>query len=144
MKTQWKWAIGIFLFCLLAPIIATVISLGVRFHAIDEGSVVASGFLNALRNHDYTTAHTLMAPSEQAAISVTAIQRAQEQIEKKHGSWLSPAMKLEHHPNEALDHITYFYEVEARDGSGMPIMVRVIRTDSGWRVLEYQYDDSPA
>ena len=85
-----------------------------------------------------------MAPSEQTAISVTALQRAQEQIEKKHGLWLSPAMKLEHHPNEALDHITYFYEVGARDESGMPIMVRVIRIDGGWRVLEYQYDDSPA
>lgn len=53
-------------------------------------------------------------------------------------------MQLEHHPNDALDHITYFYEVNADQEKGMPVMVRVVRTSDGWRVLEYQYDESAA
>ena len=96
-----------------------------------------------------------MAPSEQAAISVTALQRAQEQIEKKHGPWISPANCNERHPDDALDCITYFYpmrddgvtyfySVESKPDGDMEIMVRAVRTDSGWRVLEYQYDDGPA
>ncbi len=144
MKKPWKWTLSIVAFCVLAPIVWTGSSLAIRFRAIDDGIVIASGFLNALRNHDYAAAHALMAPSEQEAVSVAALQRAQEQIEKRHGIWLSPAMKLEHHPDDALKHITYFYEVGVKDEGGMPLMVRVVHTTSGWRVLEYQYDESAA
>ena len=144
MKKQWKWAIGVVVFCILAPIIWTTVSLGVRFHAIDDGAVVASEFLGALRSHNYAAAQVLLAPSKQATTSVAAIQRAQEQIEMQKGLWLTPAERNESHPNQALNEIIYFYSVGVKSNGGMPIMVRVIRIDSEWRILEYQYDDDPA
>lgn len=155
MKKQRKWAIGIVLFCLLAPIVLFVTHIGMRSHAISGGAAVAARFLGALRSHDYVTAHALMAPSEQAAVSVIALQRGQQQIEKKKGQWLSPAELNEYHPDDALDRsayfypmrndcITYFYSVAPDHRDEMPIMVRSVHTDNGWRVLEYQYDDSPA
>ena len=85
-----------------------------------------------------------MAHSEQAAISVTALQNVQEQIGKKHGPWVSPALCDEQHPNEAVDHITYFYDGGVRRGEIMPLMVRVVRTDDGWQVSNYQHDYNPA
>ncbi len=142
MKKQWKWAIGIVVFCILAPIAWTITSLGLRFHAEDDGAAVVSQFLAVLNAHDYTKAHALMAPSEQAAVSVAAVQEAQEQIEKKHGGhWVSPAMPNERHANEAVDHITFFYTVDfKKQYDEIFMMVRVVHTDDGWRVLEYHYD----
>ena len=156
MKKQWKWTIGIVVFCLLAPIVLFVTHFGVRSCAENSGGRVASRFLAALGRHDYVMAHALMAPSEQAGITVTALQRGQKQIEKKHGLWLSSASCNERHPDDALerityfypmrnDGVTYFYSVETKlDDGVMEIMVRAVRTDDGWRVLEYQYDDGPA
>lgn len=155
MKKQWKWTIGLVLFCILTPIVLFVTHFGVRSYAENSGVRVASRFLEALRRHDYVMAHALMAPSEQDAISVIALQEAQAEIEKKHGRWLSSASCNERHPDDALDRITYFYpmrndgvtyfySVETKLDGGMEIMVRAVRTDDGWRVLEYQYDNGPA
>ena len=85
-----------------------------------------------------------MAPSEQAVVPAAVLQRAQEQIERRKGRWISPAELNEYHPNDALDRATYFYSVSTDHGDGMPIMIRVVRAGDGWRVLEYQYDDDPA
>ena len=155
MNKQWKWAIRVVSYCILAPIVLFVTHFGVRSYAENSGVRVASRFLETLRHHDYVTARALMAPSEQTVISATALQRAQEQIEKKHGLWVSPVNCNERHPDDALDRInyfyptrddgvTYFYSVETKLDGGMEIMVRAVRTDDGWRVLEYQYDDGPA
>ncbi len=144
MKKQWKWAIGIAAFCILTPIISTITSLGIRSHAINSGAAIVAEFLGDLRSHDYTKAHALMAPSEQAAVSVTALQKAQEQIEKKHGRWLSAATGDEYHPNSALNQITYFYDARVEKDEDMWLMVQVVRTNGGWRVSEYHYDYSPA
>ncbi len=144
MKKQWKWVIGIVVFCILAPIVSFATYIGIRGHAMNSGAAIAAQFLGDLRSHDYVAAHALMAPSEQAAISVTALQKAQEQIEKKHGPWISSATCNEQHPDDALDHIAYFYDGGVKRDEIMPLMVRVVRTDDGWRVLEYQYDDDPA
>ncbi len=154
MKKQWKWAIGIVLFCILALPVLFVAHIAMRSRAVNGGATVAAQFLEALRNHDYPAAHALMAPSEQATVSVPALQKAQEQIEKKHGPWISPASCNERHPDDALDRITYlypmrndcvtyFYSVETKPDGDMEIMVRAVRTN-GWRILEYQYDDGPA
>ncbi len=151
MNKQWKWAISIVLFCLFAPIVLFVTHIAVRSYAENSGFRVASRFLEALRNHDYIAAHALMTPTEQTAISITVLQKAQEQIEKKHGSWISPATCNEQHPDDALDRatnfypmkndcITYFYSVLTEHDDEL-IIVRGIRTDDGWRVLEYHYDD---
>ena len=155
MKKQWKWAIGIVLFCLLSPIILFVTHIGMRSHTISGGATVAARFLEALRSHNYLAAYALMAPSEQTAGSVAALQRGQQQIEKKKGRWLSPAKLNEYHPDDALDRtayfypmrndcITYFYSVSPDHSDEMPIMVRSVHTDGGWRVLEYRYGDDPA
>ena len=72
------------------------------------------------------------------------MQKSQEQIEKRKGRWLFPASPNEIHPNDALDHITYFDEVRIKPEEEMFVFVRLIRTNNGWRVLEYQYDDGPA
>lgn len=144
MKKQWKWVLIVAAFCILAPIISTITSLGLRSHAINSGAVIVAGFLGDLRSHDYTEAHAFMAPSEQAAVSVTALQKAQEQIEKKHGRWLSAATGDEYHPNNALNKITYFYDAPVETGEDMWLMVQVVRTNGGWRISEYHYDYSPA
>jgi hypothetical protein len=144
MKKQWKWAIGIMAFCILAPIISTITSLELRSHAINSGATSVAEFLGDLRNHDYIKAHALMAPSEQAAVSETALQKAQEQIEKKHGRWLSAATGDEYHPNNALNQITYFYDARVEKDEDMYLMVQVVQTNGGWRVSEYHYDYSPA
>ncbi len=75
---------------------------------------------------------------------MAALQRGQEQIEKRKGRWLSPAYPNEIHPNDALDHITYFDTVRIKPEEEMLVFVRLVRTGNGWRVLEYQYDDGPA
>lgn len=151
MKKQWKWAIGIVLFCILAPIVLFATHIGMRSHAVNGGAAVAARFLEALRSHNYPAAYALMGPSEQAAVSVVALQRGQQQIEKTKGRWLSPAELNEYHPDDALDRtayfypmrndcITYFYSVAPDHSDQMPNMVRSVHTDNGWRVLEYQYD----
>ncbi len=145
MKKQWKWAIGIVVFCILAPIASTITSIGLRFHARVGGTAVVSQFLAALDTHDYTSAHALMAPAEQTAVPVTTLAEAQEQFEKKLGRWTAPAEMNEFHPDNALDDITYFYTVAFKNqDDDTDIMVRVVRTNKGWRVLEYHYDYSPA
>ena len=144
MKKQWKWAIGIVLFCLLALIVLAVTAEGIRSHAMFSGADVVAQFLGDLRSHDYVAAHALLAPSKQSALSVTAMQKSQEQIEKRKGRWLFAASPNEIHPNEALDHITDFDTVRVKPEEEMFVFVRLVRTDSGWRVLEYQYDDGPA
>ena len=144
MKKQWKWAIGIVVFCIFAPVVWAVTAEGIRSHAMFSGAAVVAQFLCDLRNHNYAAAHALLAPSEQAAISVTALQRGQEKIEKRKGRWLFPASPNEIHPNDALDHITYFDTVRVKPEEDMYVFVRLIRTDNGWCVLEYQYDDGPA
>ncbi len=96
-----------------------------------------------------------MAPSEQTVIPIPALQKAQERIERRKGRWLSPAELNEYHPDDALDRttylypmrndrVTYFYSVLPNHSDEMPIMIQSVRTDDGWRVLEYQYDDDPA
>lgn len=144
VKKQWKWAIGIVVFCILAPIVWAVTAESVRTHAMFSGAAVVSQFLGDLRSHDYPAAYALMAPSEQATISMAALQRGQEQIEKRKGRWLFAASPNEIHPNDALDHITYFDTVRVKPEDEMFVFVRLVRTDSGWRVLEFQYDDGPA
>ena len=144
MKKQWKWTIGIVAFCFFVPIFYAVTAEGIRSHAMFSGATVVAQFLEALRRHDYVAAHALLAPAQQSALSVIALQKAQEQIEKRKGRWLFPASPNEIHPNDALNHISYFDTVRIKPEEEMFVFVRLVRTDNGWRVLEYQYDDSPA
>ena len=144
MKKQWKWAIGIVVFCILAPLVSFATYIGIRGHAMNNGAAIVAQFLGDLRSHNYTQAHALMVPSEQATISVTALQKAQEQIEKKKGRWLFPAEPNEFHPNDTLDDIWYLYTVRVKPDDDMYVSVRVIQTADSWRVLEYHYDDDPA
>ena len=144
MKKQWKWAIGIVVFCVLAPIAWAITAESIRTQAMFSGAAVVSRFLDDLRSHDYVAAYALMTPSEQAAILIVALQEGQKQIEKRKGRWLYPASPNEIHPNDALDHITYFDTVRVRPEEEMFVFVRLVRTDDGWRVLEYHYDDGPA
>ena len=144
MNKQWKWAIGIVAFFILAPIALGMTALGIRSHAIHGGASVVVQFLGALRDHNYVAAHALLAPPKQAAVSVTTLQKAQEQIEKKKGRWLFPADPNEVHPNSRLDSIVYFYTVRIKPQEEMYVFVRTVRTSDGWRVSEYEYDSGPA
>ena len=144
MKKQWKWAIGIVLFCILAPIGLFATYIGIRGYAMKSGAATVAAFLGDLRGHDYVAAHLLLSPSKQAIIPVTALQQGQEQIEKKKGHWLFPVEPNEYYPNNTLDNTWYLYTVRVKPDDDMYISVRVVRADDGWRVLEYHYDDDPA
>lgn len=143
MKETRKWVMGGSVLVLVSLVANTAVSLRQRSHAVTEASATATRFLSDLNTHDYAGAYALLDARQQRALTVAAMQTAEEQIEKKHGKPLGRREVDEYHPNQRLTTITLscsnIYQKESE-----PIRVVLTRTTDGWRVQEYRYDFSPA
>ena len=143
MKKPWKWVIVSLALLVVFVVASTAVSLQSRFHARDEAAATATRFLSALDAHDYTGAHTLLDVSQQQAITLSAMQKAEEDIEKKHGKTIGKPIVDEYHPSQDLTSVTLSCDNAYQRGGG-PIRVVMAKTPDGWRVSEYRYDFSPA
>ena len=143
MRKPWKWVIAgaaLLVALLVAP---TVVSLQLRLRSRDEVAATATRFLSALDAHDYAGAHALLDTSQQQAITLGAMQRAEEDIEKKHGKPFGKPVVDEYHPNQDLTGVVLSCDNFYQNGGG-PIRIVMAKTPGGWRVSEYHYDSSPA
>lgn len=139
MKNPWKWVItGTALVTALL-----VVSLQLRSRAVGEAAATATSFLSALDSHNYAGAHDLLDAPQQQAVTPGAMQRAEEEMEKKHGEPLGKPLVDEYHPSQDLTSVTLSCDNSYQRG-GDPIRVVMVKTALGWRVSEYRYDFGPA
>ena len=143
MKKYGKWLLFGSILVLLLWIVPIVQVFQMRRHAITHAAATASRFLTALNTHDYVAAHALFASSQQQTLSLTALQDAENQIEKKHGKASGQFTLNEYHPSLALTTIVLFYENDYQRQSE-PVRITMILTQIGCQVQEYRYDTSPA
>ena len=143
MKKPWEWIVAGAVLLVVLLVSSTVASLQLRSRAVGEASKAGTRFLSALDAHDYAGAHALLDTSQQQAVTLSAMQRAEEDIEKKHGKPLGNPVVDEYHPNQDLTSVTLSCDNAYQDGGG-PIRVVMAKTPGGWRVSEYHYDFSPA
>ncbi len=143
MKKPWRWVIAGSALLVVLVMASTAIPLQLRFHARDEAAATATRFLSALDGHDYAGAHALLDASQQEAVTLSAMRKAEEEIEKKHGRAVGKPAVDEYHPSQDLTRVSLSCDNAYQRGGG-PIRVVMARTPGGWRVSEYRYDFSPA
>jgi hypothetical protein len=146
MKRQRKWVVGTVLILIAAPFAWAawiMLSAEQRFLARDAAGGVGSEFMNALMAHKYEDAHALLTTAQQRALSVSAIQKAEEQAEEKYGEPTRRYAIDEYAVNKGLKSARFLFDNTYQNKKGL-FLVSLVCTAGKWQVTKYQYDYNPA
>ncbi len=146
MKKKRRWISAIVLFLSAAPFAWAgwvVLSAEKRFLARDAADGVGSEFVNALTAHKYEAAHALLTATQQRMLSAGAIQKAEEQAEKKYGKPTRRGAIDEYAVDKNLESARFLYDNTFQSNQRL-FLVALVCTDGKWQVTRYQYDYNPA
>ncbi|MGI4791579.1 MAG: hypothetical protein ACRYFS_22375 [Janthinobacterium lividum] len=143
MKKQWKWAVGIGLFCILAPITYTLFSVEEEVIARKGAARVGSDFVDALALHEYDRAYAMLTLPQQQVVSVGAIQKAEEEAEKHFGRPTHGPVIDEYAVGKNLKSVRFLFDNTYSHKTDL-FLVALVYIDGRWQVSKYQYDYNPA
>ena len=146
MKKQRKWVVALVLVLIAAPFVWgawILLAQKKKVEARESAGIIGIDFVNALTAHNYEDTHALLTAAQQRAISVGAIQKAEEQAEKKYGP---PTRQYEidkYALGKGLKSAGFLFNNTYQSKKEL-FLVTLIYTGGKWQVSKYQYDYNPA
>jgi hypothetical protein len=145
MKKQRKWAVILALLLAASPFVwaaGVLLSVEKKVEARNGAAVIGSDFLDALATHKYDKAHELLTFSQQRAISVSQIQQAESQVEKKYGKPTHEPEIDEYAVDKDFKGARFLYDNTYQHKEDL-LLVALVYVDRKWQVTEYRYDYNP-